>query len=91
MLEDLLNGPAAPSQGQTRQVKTWVKHHLGLADEITVMVSELHCGEKDCADTETVIAILGGDRDGQKKTIDKAIASLSEADIARLWPLPGAV
>ena len=84
MLDDLLNSPSPSSQGKTRQIKKWVRQHLALSDDITVMVSELHCGETDCPDIETMIAILSGDKTGQKIKIDKSISELSESDIVDL-------
>ena len=52
-------------------------------DTTTVMVSELRCGETDCPDIETVVAILTAAQTSQKITINKSIAELSEADIKR--------
>ena len=84
MFDDLLNSPSASSKGKTRKIKQWVREHFALADDITVMVSELQCGETDCPDVETIIAILDGDKIGQKIKINQSIAELSKEDITCL-------
>lgn len=66
----------------TRAVKDLVRKHFGLDADAPVFVAEISCGEVDCPDTETVIAVfLDGGR--QEFRLDKAVAALTGADIAR--------
>lgn len=44
--------------GNADAIKTWVRDALGLADDATVMVSELACHEEDCPPLETVVAVF---------------------------------
>ena len=89
MFDDLLNtspplSPPFSSKTKTREIKEWVRRYFALKDDVTIMVSELQCGETDCPDVETVIALLGGDRDGKKIKINKSIADIGKEDITSL-------
>lgn len=80
MFNDILSlNPKTDSQEKTRLIKSWVKIHWQLPDSTSILVSELQCGEQDCPDVETVIAILSGEE--KKIKINKPLSSISEEDI----------
>lgn len=66
----------------TRAVKDMVRKHFDLDDGATVFVAEVSCGEVDCPDVETVIAVfLSGAR--QELRIAKDVGAITGADIAK--------
>lgn len=67
---------------QTRALKDLVRKHLGLDVGTPVFIAEITCGETDCPDAETVIAILdGGVR--QEFRVLKSMSAITGADIAK--------
>jgi hypothetical protein len=91
----MLNGPfdiaaagaSASRVTQTRALKDLVRKQLDLDANAPVFVAEVTCGEVDCPDTETVIAVyLGG---GNKEfRIGKPVAQVTGADIAAAFHAP---
>jgi hypothetical protein len=55
----LIDPGATPSRdsGHSRRLKGVVRDALALPHDAVVLVSELRCGESDCAPLETVIAV----------------------------------
>lgn len=69
----------------TRSVKDLVRKHLDLDPDAPVFVAEVACGEADCPDTETVIAVL--EAAGRREfRIAKAVSAVTGADIAAALP-----
>jgi hypothetical protein len=69
--------PDADRAAKTRALKDMVRSSFGLAPDDSVFVAEVACGETDCPDVETVIAVfLGGARREFKipKPVDKITA-----------------
>lgn len=66
---------------QTRAVKDLIRKQFDLDADAPVFVAEVSCGEVDCPDTETVIAIYV---DGGRKEfrVGKPVSRLTGADIA---------
>jgi hypothetical protein len=64
-------------------VKRWVRELFALADEVTVMVTELRCSEPGCPPLETVIAILTENGNRQHK-LHKSIEEVAEDDVRSL-------
>ncbi|WP_157449977.1 nitrate reductase [Bradyrhizobium sp. ARR65] len=58
-----------------QQLKLQTQKLLGLADDVTISVTELSCREPGCPDVETVVAIL---REGEKPSIAKVHRSIPE-------------
>ena len=40
------------------QIKDWVRAHLKLADDVSVLVAEIYCDMPGCAPIETHVAVL---------------------------------
>ena len=73
--------PKGDRPAQSRALKDLVRKHFDLDGEAPVFVAEVSCGEVDCPDTETVIAVyLATGR--QEFRISKPLASITGADIA---------
>lgn len=85
MFDDLLgdssNAKRSRGDGSTAAIKIWAKKHWNLPEDTTLLVSELQCGEADCADIETVIAVLSIDGADKTVKLSKPIYAISEADI----------
>lgn len=65
----------------TRAVKELVRQEFGLDDDASVFVAEIACGEADCPDVETVIAIfLRGQR--REFRFAKPVQELTGRDIS---------
>ncbi len=74
--------------GPTRALKELVRRHLNLGAEESVFVAEVTCGEADCPDVETVIAIF---IDGARRQfkLKKAIKEIAEDDLEALFHSTG--
>ena len=80
----LLTPNAEASRGeraaQTRALKADVRAHFSLGEDDSVFVAEIACGETDCPDVETVIAVfLAGQR--REFKIHKPVASITGDDL----------
>lgn len=66
---------------QTSALKDLVRKQLDLSSDTAVFIAEITCGETDCPDLETVIAIFvdGGRREFR---INKGVAEIKGSDIA---------
>lgn len=86
---DLLSTRARSDPMQSQRIKDWVREVFQVADDTTVMVTELQCTEPGCPPLETVIAIMkSGDAKTQHK-LHKPLATVTHADVAAL-KAPGA-
>jgi len=74
---------AGERAARTRALKDDVRDHFGLGPDDSIFVAEITCGETDCPDVETVIAVfLAGTR--REFRIHKPIASVTAEDVAAL-------
>lgn len=75
------NSPSDTSRKEaTRHVKKLACDVWGLGEDANVFVAELQCGETDCPDTETVIAVfLDGER--REMRVHKPVADLTKEDL----------
>lgn len=68
---------------QSRAVKEMVRNHFSLHADDSIFVAEITCGETDCPDVETVVAVfLSGTR--REFRIHKPIASVTTQDVTAL-------
>ncbi len=65
----------------TRALKDLVRKHFDLDTSASVFVAEIACGETDCPDTETVIALFL-DSGRREFRINKPVGEVTGADIA---------
>ena len=81
MIHPLGRTTAGNAQASAR-IKTWVREALTLADDVSVMVTELRCAEDGCPPLETCIAVMatGGPR---LFKVSKAMAEISREDVTR--------
>jgi len=78
---NLFAPPPEPSLEATTRVKSWVREHLQLPDEVTVLVTELRCQEAGCPDLETVVAVLGAPGRPRQFKVFKPVAEVTQADV----------
>lgn len=64
----------------TRALKDMVRRRFGLGEADSVFVAEVACGETDCPDVETVIAIFPGGHRHEFK-LAKAVKAIAEEDL----------
>jgi hypothetical protein len=76
-----MDGNSQARAQANRAVKDLVRKHFGLDSDAPVFVAEINCGEIECPDAETVIAIF---IEGQRRELrfEKPVAALTGADIA---------
>jgi hypothetical protein len=68
---------------RTRALKDLVRSQFKLGDDDGVFVAEIACGETDCPDVETVIAIfISGQR--REFKVRKPIGAITAQDLAEL-------
>lgn len=70
------------------QVKSWVHQALHPDEDTSIMVTELRCSEPGCPPIETVIALLKTAHPTSQYKIHKAIAEITQTDIASLASTP---
>ena len=69
------------------QIKEWVRGHFGLADDVTVLVTEIYCDQPGCAPIETLIAVL--EPDGRKQfKMGRPMKEVIKEDIRHMIPNP---
>lgn len=73
-------GPSTDRTASSRALKDLVRKAFDLDPDAAVFVAELTCGETDCPDAETVVALH---RDGERIEFrfDKPISEVNGADI----------
>jgi hypothetical protein len=86
MIPLLTSNPGQPSRdraAQTRALKAAIRTQFGLGEDESIFVAEITCGETECPDVETVIALfLAGQR--REFRIHKPVASITAEDLAEL-------
>jgi len=78
---NILGNKDKPNLAQILLIKDWVRDIKSLTPDTTITVSELHCGENDCPDLETVIGILEGPGKNEKFKIMKPVDSITKNDL----------
>jgi hypothetical protein len=66
------------------RVRGWVREAFELQPETRLLVTEVECGKRGCPPHETVIALLEPDLPPEEHKLRKAVAQVTEEDIARL-------
>ncbi|MBL8149981.1 MAG: hypothetical protein JNN15_08630 [Blastocatellia bacterium] len=66
------------------EIKNWVADKFGLTEEVTMLVTELHCTEPGCPPIETVIAIMDKPGNPTQYKIYKPIAEVGLEDVSNL-------
>ncbi len=79
---DILGLGRPRPDGSAARVKGLVRARLGLGDDATLMVTELHCHEDGCPDVETVIALMRAGKDRVSWKIAKPMAEITDQDLA---------
>ena len=67
----------------TRALKDLVRKEFGTASDASVFVAEIACGEIDCPDVETVVALYLDEKRTEFR-LSKPIAEITGADIATI-------
>lgn len=75
---------------QVVRVKGWVTDVLGLAENVTVMVTELRCTEPGCPELETVIAVLEPGVPTRSFHIFQPLDAVAEEDVLAMHVHDGA-
>jgi nitrate reductase delta subunit len=69
------------------QIKEWVRAHLHLGEEATVLVAEIYCDQPGCAPIETHVAILRASGREQFR-IMRPMKEVIKEDIRAMIPNP---
>jgi hypothetical protein len=80
-------GGRRPQATQATSIKGWVAEAFSLADA-PVLVTELRCTEEGCPPLETVIVIMDGPGQQRQYKLHKAMADVTQSDIAALAAPP---
>ncbi|MGD9670631.1 MAG: hypothetical protein AB7U75_16550 [Hyphomicrobiaceae bacterium] len=81
-----LPGMGSASSDRTaaaRALKDLVRKEFGITPDAAVFVAEIACGEIDCPDAETVIALYLDEKRAEFR-LSKPIAEITGADIATI-------
>jgi hypothetical protein len=81
---NLFSGRRAIDPEQAERIKTWARTTWALAEDTTVMVTELECREPGCPPIETVIVLLKGPGKTSQYKIHKMAGEISQADVYAL-------
>lgn len=83
-MDDILGLSRPKSTGDAQRIKVLARDFLGLPEEATLMISELHCHEDGCPDVETVVAVMEGADRRRTWKIAKPMADIGPDDILGL-------
>src|SRR6267154_917800 len=67
------------------RVRTWTRAHFGLADEVTILVSEIACTLPGCPPLETVVAFWTEADKRHHFKIFKPVAEVVRDDLPPAW------
>lgn len=65
------------------ELKGIVADVLGVPEDVTIMITELKCGEPGCPPVETVIAVLAASEKNFKFKIHKPLSEVKREDVIR--------
>jgi hypothetical protein len=83
MLRSLTKSPE--HREALRRVKDWTRARFGLADDATILVTEIACAVPGCPPVDTVVAFwTEGDRRHHFKVF-KPVAEVVEEDLPPRW------
>ncbi len=68
---------------RTQEIKARVTELLALAEDATVLVTEMNCQDDDCPEIETIIAIFRPSQPKIQGTLFSSIEEITEAEIER--------
>ena len=69
------------------QIKEWVRDHLKVPPEVTILVAEIFCDQPGCAPVETHVAILETGERRQFRMM-RPMKEVIKQDIPRMIPNP---
>jgi hypothetical protein len=81
---DLFAPAGRPDPAAAARVRGWAAELFGLGPDAAVLVTELRCGEDDCPDVETVIAVLGEPGKARTHKLPKPVAEVTRDEVAAL-------
>lgn len=84
MLDDFLIGKRKSNFQAIQRVKARFLDVLQLEEDISLMITELHCTEPGCPPVETVIALLKASHPTYQYKIHKPVADVTLDDVATL-------
>ena len=84
MIQRLRNFGLAETVELQMRVREWAEARFQPGDADTIMVTEIVCGQPGCPPLETVIALMWPDRPTSSFKLYKALAEVTEADVAKL-------
>ncbi|MGY3484362.1 hypothetical protein ACVW1C_002245 [Bradyrhizobium sp. USDA 4011] len=67
------------------RLKEEARRHLDLTEEVTISVTELNCSDRDCPDTETVVAVLINGEKPRLARIHKPIPEVTLKDLVKAF------
>jgi hypothetical protein len=67
------------------RVRTWTRAHFGLADDVTILVSEIACTLPGCPPLETVVAFWTETDKRHHFKIFKPVAEVVRDDLPPAW------
>ena len=73
-----------PNLEGARRIKKALREALGLADDVTITVTELACLEEDCAPVETVFGLLRPDAPQLQCKLHKPMDAVDAEDLAQV-------
>jgi hypothetical protein len=82
------SGPSSSKRAAaTRALKAAVRTRFGLGEDDSVFIAEITCGETECLDVETVIAVF---LDGQRRQfkLHKPVGAITPDDLPALAGRP---
>jgi hypothetical protein len=81
---DLFSSRGPRYSGRANEIKAQVASQLGLAEDATIMVTELACVEEGCPPVETVIAIFQPATQKLQFKLHRSISEITEQDIQEM-------
>lgn len=75
----------SPDREALRQVKAWTRARFSLADDATIMVSELACTIPGCPPIETVVAFWTASDRRHHFKVFKPVVDVTEDDLPPSW------
>ena len=73
-----------PNLEGARRIKRALREALGLAEDVTITVTELACLEEDCAPVETVFGLLRPDAPQLQCKLHKPMGAVDAEDLVQV-------
>jgi hypothetical protein len=68
-----------------RRVKDWTRERFGLAEDVTILVTEIACAVPGCPPVDTVVAFWTEDDRRHHFRVFKPAAEVAEDDLPPRW------